>query len=569
MPLEVAFSVDASDPDGDNLTYSWDFGDGNTSNGQNPTHTYQNTGNYTATVTVSDGMDQVSCSRDIEVSGDPCDGQPNASINAAGPFTTDQGAQQLSANPAGGTFSGTGTNASGQFNPSNAGVGTHTITYSIEVTPGCTRTATIDIVVNAATPANQPPEGNSPQNLPDIQEDTPAGTVVGTVIASDPDGDALSYALVGNGLPFVVNPNTGAITVSGALSVQTYSFIVRVTDGRGGQVDITVNIEVVNTPNQAPTVSCNSNPNSGNAPLTVSFTASGSDPDGDALVYTWDFGDGNTSNQEDPSHTYNTAGTYTTTVTVDDGNGGTDQCSRTITVIDQSSAVTCSSNVTSGDAPLTVDFSSSHDNSLGTAISYSWDFGDGNSSTAQNPSHMYNSAGSYTATITIQIQTIGLIVEGSCTTTITVNEPPVNIPPTSSCSATPNSGDAPLTVSFLANANDPDGDNLIYAWVFDDGEASTEENPTHTYSSAGTYNVSLTISDGANAPVICNTTVTVNDPLDPCQGVEEASITGVALLSTADGDVQLSALSSSPRPQPFLSRNSDYSFQTHQGFCTQ
>jgi hypothetical protein len=73
---------------------------------------------------------------------------------------------------------------------------------------------------------------------------------------------------------------------------------------------------------------------------------------------------------------------------------------------------------------------------------------------------------------------------------------PTNNPPTASPTATPSSGNVPLTVQFAANASDPDGDALTYAWDFGDGGTSTEENPVHVYQNAGAFVAWLTVSDG-------------------------------------------------------------------------
>ncbi|MBN2134712.1 MAG: right-handed parallel beta-helix repeat-containing protein [Acidobacteria bacterium] len=85
--------------------------------------------------------------------------------------------------------------------------------------------------------------------------------------------------------------------------------------------------------NRDPNASASANPLTGQAPLNVTFDGSGSsDPDGDTLSYSWDFGDGSSSSEVSPAHTYNTAGTYNAVLTVTDGKGGEDQDSVTITV---------------------------------------------------------------------------------------------------------------------------------------------------------------------------------------------------------------------------------------------
>lgn len=89
---------------------------------------------------------------------------------------------------------------------------------------------------------------------------------------------------------------------------------------------------VTPTPNSDPTATASASPTSGTAPLSVSFNGGGSDPDSDPLSFSWDFGDGSSSNIEDPTHTFSAPGTYVVTLTVSDGNGGTDSASVTITV---------------------------------------------------------------------------------------------------------------------------------------------------------------------------------------------------------------------------------------------
>jgi PKD repeat protein len=137
-------------------------------------------------------------------------------------------------------------------------------------------------------------------------------------------------------------------------------------------------------------------PTSGEAPLTVSFT----DQSTDATSWDWDFGDGGTSTAQSPSHQYSSAGTYTVTLTATNS-CGSDVETKTdyITVSEPCVAPVAdfTGNPTSGEAPLTVSFT---DQSSNSPTSWSWDFGDGGTSTAQNPSHQYGSAGTYTVSLT-------------------------------------------------------------------------------------------------------------------------------------------------------------------------
>jgi PKD repeat protein len=147
-----------------------------------------------------------------------------------------------------------------------------------------------------------------------------------------------------------------------------------------------------------PVADFSGNPLSGTAPLLVSFSdLSTNSP----TSWAWNFGDGNTSTQQDPSHTYTAAGDYTVTLNVSNGDGA-DTAVKTnyISVSAAGTAPTAafSGTPTSGTAPLDVSFS---DASTDGPTSWSWNFGDGNTSTQQNPSHTYTTAGSYTVSLTV------------------------------------------------------------------------------------------------------------------------------------------------------------------------
>ncbi|MDD5189190.1 MAG: PKD domain-containing protein, partial [Methanoregula sp.] len=145
-------------------------------------------------------------------------------------------------------------------------------------------------------------------------------------------------------------------------------------------------------------------------------------------------------------------------------------------------------NVTSGEQPLTVQFT---DTSTGTPSSWTWDFGDGSSSTDRNPVHTYTSTGTYTVrlTVTNNLGTDTTIRTDYITVTPTVA-------PVAAFSATPQNGTAPVSVQFTdLSSHFP----TSWAWDFGDGAGSTDQNPSHVYRSGGNYTVRLTVSNSAGS----------------------------------------------------------------------
>jgi PKD repeat protein len=148
----------------------------------------------------------------------------------------------------------------------------------------------------------------------------------------------------------------------------------------------------------APVAAFSADVTSGTEPLTVTFTdASTNTP----TSWSWTFGDGGTSTLRNPVHVYSDPGTYTVSLTVTNA-AGSDTETKTgyITVYAAASAPTAAftADYTSGTAPLTVTFT---DSSTGNPTSWLWDFGDGTTSTDQNPVHTYTISGSYTVTLTV------------------------------------------------------------------------------------------------------------------------------------------------------------------------
>jgi PKD repeat protein len=181
------------------------------------------------------------------------------------------------------------------------------------------------------------------------------------------------------------------------------------------------------TSNRPPVVSISATPTTGTSPITVNFTSNASDSDGYIASYLWSFGDTSTSSLPNPTKIYAT-GTYTATLTVTDNVGATASASVVITVnppvANQPPQVSVSASPLSGTSPLFVSFGSSAYDPDGTVTNYYWTFGDGGTSTGALPTHTYQSAGSYTARLTV---TDNAGASASATVTITVTAPPTSI----------------------------------------------------------------------------------------------------------------------------------------------
>jgi PKD repeat protein len=202
----------------------------------------------------------------------------------------------------------------------------------------------------------------------------------------------------------------------------------------------------------------------------------------------WDFGDGNSSTSQNPSHTYAHGGAYDVCLIVYDAHGCSDSVCQQI-IVHQVNTPTCQASFSFHEAAngLQVNFA---DASTGSNIitSWVWDFGDGNSSTLQNPSHTYAHGAPYDVCLIIH-DAHGC--SDSVCQQIILHQ--LNTP---ACHASfsfqePANG---LQVNFSDAST---GSNTITSWVWDfgDGNSSTLQNPSHSYSHEGTYDVCLIIHD--------------------------------------------------------------------------
>jgi len=257
------------------------------------------------------------------------------------------------------------------------------------------------------------------------------------------------------------------------------------------------------TPQQPilPVASFTTNVTSGNAPLAVQFT----DTSQYATGWKWDFENDGTvdSNVQNPVHVYAVAGTYTVSLTASNANGIASKTA-TITVSEQSKPVvpvaSFTTNVTSGNAPLAVQFTDTSQYATG----WQWDFeNDGTvDSNVQNPVHVYAVAGTYTVSLTAS-NANGM---NSKFMTITVNAPSAPVTPIADFTANITSGYAPLAVQFTDNSQNA----VSWNWDFDnDGISDSDlQNPAHVYEIPGIYTVNL-IAGNQNGTTSKTATITV------------------------------------------------------------
>lgn len=365
--------------------------------------------------------------------------------------------------------------------------------------------------------------------------------------SSDPDEDDSVFGYEwnfgdGSGIAFS-NAVTHTYTTPG-----TYTVTLRVQDEALTYSDPVTQTITVEAANVAPTADFTFSPSTGEAPLTVSFDASGSsDSDGTITAYEWDFGDSLTNNRPNPTvdHTFQNPGAYAITLRVQDSDGAySTNVVKAIAVSEpanQPPVASFTSSVTSGIAPLTVSFDASGSTDPdGTIAAYAWDFGDGTTGTGVTASHTYSDPGAYVVRLRVQ-DTLGAYSETQ-SIAIDVNAESTggggttNNKPTVSFTADPVTGNAPMTVAFTSIAADSDGTIEAYEWTFGDGTGSIEANPSHQYTEPGAYLVKLRVQDNSGVysdyATIAIDVNAVSTPTDPSTPQTNLTVTQVAKLMT-------------------------------------
>ncbi|HNQ25921.1 MAG TPA: PKD domain-containing protein [Methanoregulaceae archaeon] len=396
-PLVVQFNDTST---GSPTSWWWSFGDDSTSMLQNPSHMYRKTGTYKVKLTVTNAAGKSTRERTITVY------QPTLMVSPvsgrAGTMVTVNGSSfsyDMKASPRVTLF----------FN-------------GIEISRDIpmTRVGTLgSFTASFIIPEETPPGSYSvrAENLPDTAE--AMFTVTNRAPMARIDADPLSGKA-----PLSVHFNgsrsydeDGAISsynwnfgdtrsATGATADHTYTqsgeyrVILTVTDNQGYSGTSSVMIRTDNTP---PVAEARVTPVSGPAPLTVNFDGTPSyDPDGKVRSFSWDFGDGTNERTTSTSHQYRDPGSYTAELTVTDDLGATGKDEVVITVGNEPPVAVIGISAKSGSVPFMVTFDGSRSfDPDGTALTYSWDFGDGTTGTSKTTSHTYEEEGTYDISLVV------------------------------------------------------------------------------------------------------------------------------------------------------------------------
>lgn len=203
----------------------------------------------------------------------------------------------------------------------------------------------------------------------------------------------------------ITDPVARQLTYTSEFTAATHTFTIAAVDGSGAEKampDALTSSEVY-----PPTAVLTSSTGAGNAPLTVAFNGSSSTATNTPLVkYSWVFGDGSQATGATVSHTFTTAGTYYTELTVEDSLGLIDKATTPIvvgqTTINQKPTAIIAVDPSQGGAPLTYSFNGSQSSDPdGSIVKYDWNFGDGTTGSGATTQHTYASQGNYTATLQV------------------------------------------------------------------------------------------------------------------------------------------------------------------------
>jgi gliding motility-associated-like protein len=474
---KAIFTVSTTAVSGSVTSYLWNFGDpssgaANTSTLQNPTHFYSATNNYTISLNL---LSNLNCPTFTSV---PITVFPNPIANFS--FTTTNNCSlpftyfnNSTVSPIGSSFvasnlwdiGGITTNTNANPGITNfPGPGSYTVTLISTTNHNCSDTVSVPIIVHPLPEINFFPEWRC--------VNTPLNFVVTSTIASVPLPATITshvWSFGDNNFANVVNPSPHIYNSSGTFTVNYTA-----TSNMNCVTSVTHTLIVYPAAASDFTVT-----NLCQGDVTL-FTSTNSIATGTIYAYNWNFGDGAAASNATTTHVYNASGTFPVSFSVTTDN----ECYTIITkTVNIHPLPVTSFTANSGCLNLPISFAETSTISAGSITSYSWNFGDSNSSTNQSPNHYYAFYGNFTPTLTVGSNQ-GCI--GVATNTLVIHPLPViAFSPPSTCLGP--------AIQFTNTSSIPLGSIISYTWDFADGSAfSTSTNPVHTYTQANNYNILLT-----------------------------------------------------------------------------
>lgn len=495
------FEFDASksyDPDDQQLSFHWEFGDAATAEGIRVRHTYEKAGDYRALLTVTDnstGACRLSKTEQWVRVNTP----PKAVIQApraACAGSTVQLSAKGSADVPEDDLSfrwdlGDGTIAEGPvISHAYPQGGTYQIKLLVDDNRGSSCSsdqAMATIRVNSSPIA----KANDAIRVCSRNPAAPLEVTFDGTASRDPDNEALSYHWdFGDG-----NKAEGAKVSHTYQQGGSYAATLLVDDGSGSACSIAM-AQVPVLLNRSPIASRPRDVMTCEREIVAFDAGSASDLDGDPVAVRWDFGDGETAMGQTAQHRYTKGGLYRVNMIADDGSGTScafSTASFNVQVNSRPFAALDAEESGCAGRPLAFDAASSLDPE-GQRLNYAWDFGDGTTAQGAKVQHAYLKDGRYPVTLKID--------DGqgtACSFALAKAEVSINAPPIADAGSNLVCCRGDVNVFDASKSSDPDGDALSYQWDFGDGRIAEGIRVEHTYAKRGAYPVRVTVSDGSGS----------------------------------------------------------------------